>query len=138
MELLGAAAPPVRCPWCGEQSEEGDRFCRACGQDLVTEERPWAPAGVALQTGAPAAQEEAVRVPSYLGWAAALFTLCWPAWPAGVAAVVYASRAEARLDEGDRGGAERYSDKAKTWCWITGGTGLVLWVVALGLVAGLD
>ena len=78
-----------------------------------------------------------MRVPTYLGWAAALLALCWPAWPAGIVALVYANRAEARLAEGDRAGAKQSSNKARTWCWITVGAGLVLWVVALGLVEWL-
>jgi hypothetical protein len=79
----------------------------------------------------------APSTPSYLGWAIALLVCCWPAWPAGVAAVVYAGRAEAGLAEGDAVGAWESSRKAKRWCWVTFGAGLVLWVVSLSLIVWL-
>ena len=77
---------------------------------------------------------ETPRVPSYLGWAIALLICCWPAWPAGIAAVVYASRTESRLAEGDAVAARESSRKAKIWCWVTFGAGIVLWATALALI----
>ena len=82
--------------------------------------------------------EPSARVPSYLGWAAAILTCCWPAWPAGVTALVFASRTESRLAAGDLAGARDYSRKAKTWCWVTLVAGLVLWVVILSVLISVS
>ncbi len=83
------------------------------------------------------AQTETPRVPSYLGWAAALTALCWPAFPAGVTALVYAGRAEALAAAGDSLGARASSARAKTWCWVTFWAGATLWLIALTLIVTL-
>ena len=51
--------------------------------------------------------------PTYLGWAAALVTLCWPAFWAGIPAVVHAGRAESLLAAGDLAGAQRGGDEGQ-------------------------
>jgi hypothetical protein len=112
----------VYCPQCGEACEEADGYCWSCGRRLALSSQP-------------AADLEAI--PSYLSWAAALLAFCWPAWPAAVTALVYASRAESRVTGGDLAGAREASRKAKQWCWITFGAGLILWEVALTLVVSL-
>ena len=76
-------------------------------------------------------------MPSYLGWAAALLALCWPAFWAAIPALVHAGRVEARLEAGDLAGAREASEKARTWCWVTFLAGLVLWAVFLALLAFL-
>jgi hypothetical protein len=141
------------CPRCGETNVGSDRFCSACGQDLTTYRRLWRatstplrspgvpqppPAYQAPQHGLASPAVETPSTPSYLGWAIALLVCCWPAWPAGVAAVVYAGRAESRLVEGDVIAARESSRKAKMWCWVTFGAGLVLWTVALTLIVWLS
>jgi hypothetical protein len=142
------------CPRCGESNHQEDRFCSYCGQDLTTYGRLWnspapatpAPAAATAAAGpaAPAPLSvpdpplaEAPHIPSYLGWAAALTTICWPAFWAGVVALVYAGRTQSRLAAGDLPGARKASGLAKTWCWITLGAGLALWVLALSLIVAL-
>ncbi len=53
---------------------------------------------------------------------------------AAVTALVHASRAESRVAAGDPAGAREASRKAKQWCWVTLGAGLILWAVVLTLV----
>lgn len=159
----------MRCPRCGDITDDSDRFCSSCGQDLVTYRNLWPqtpartsgpltppPAGTphpqqaeperaeplqteALQAEPPQteAATEAPNVPTYLGWAAALTTLCWPALWAGIPALVHASRVESRLAAGDLEGARESSQRARTWCWVTFWAGLVLWAVILTLVVTL-
>jgi hypothetical protein len=152
------------CPRCGESNPDSDRFCSDCGQDLATYRRLWTVAAppapttqplaaapvataVPLHAGAPVtlssaeslpvAPPAAPRVPDYLGWAAALLALCWPAFWAAIPALVFASRAESQLARGDIGGAWASASRAKTWCWVTFCAGCVLWVVILLLVVTL-
>ncbi len=110
------------CPECGEACEDADGYCWSCGRGLTA-------------TSQPAADPDAI--PSYLGWAAARLAFCWPAWPAAVTALVHASRAESRVAGGDPAGAREASRKAKQWCWVTLGAGLILWAVVLTLVVFL-
>lgn len=145
------------CPRCGDTNPDMDRFCSSCGQDLATYRQLWAgpaqyapapapvpPAPWAAPVPAPAAAPpplaptpQTPSISSYLGWAAALMALCWPAFPAGIAALVYAGRTESRLAEGDIVDARCSSSKAKSWCWVTFGAGMVLWVVAMLLLVTL-
>ena len=110
------------CPGCGEACEGADGYCWSCGRGLTAPSPPTA---------------DSDAVPSYLGWAAALLAFCWLAWPAAVTALVHASRAESRVKGGDPAGAREASRKAKEWCWIAFGAGLVLWAVVLTLVVYL-
>ena len=137
----------MHCPRCGEANEDSDRFCSSCGQDLSAYRQLWkgrdptpgAPTGPGAHLGqdtAPAA--EIPRVPSYLGWSAALLACCWPAFPAGIVAVVYSGRTESRLAAGDTAGARVASQKARTWCWVTFWAGLALWVTAVALLISLS
>jgi predicted ferric reductase len=45
--------------------------------------------------------------------------------------VVYASQVGNRLSLGDVHGAQDSSRKAKTWCWVTFGIGVALWVLTI-------
>ncbi len=155
----------ANCPRCGDTADYDDRFCSSCGLDLMTYSNLWpepvsdaapeayatgaaAPgerAGVVAAHPSPAGPKapesrmspavETPRVPTYLGWAAVLVILCWPAFWAGIPALVHAGRAESRLDVGDLPGAREAAAKARIWCWVTFWSGILLWTVALTLVA---
>ena len=135
----------MRCPRCGDATSDSDRFCSSCGQDQVTYRELWPKTPTDMQSSpatdpahaAAAPPAEATRPPTYLGWAAALVTVCWPAFWAGIPAVIYAGRAETQLDAGDLAGAQESARKARAWCWVTFWAGLALWVLILTLVVTL-
>ncbi len=67
------------------------------------------------------------NIPNYLTQAI-LVTLCC-CLPVGIPAIIYASQVKTKLAHGDIAGAHESSSKAKLWCWIGFGLGLVGTVV---------
>ena len=65
----------------------------------------------------------AVHVPNYLV-PAILVTLCC-CLPFGIPAIVFAAQVNGKLSAGDVAGAQEASSKAKMWCWIAFGLGIV-------------
>ena len=63
------------------------------------------------------------NVPNYLVQAI-LCTLCC-CLPFGIVAIVYAAQVNGKLQSGDFQGATEASRKAKMWCWIAFGVGIV-------------
>lgn len=70
-------------------------------------------------------------VPNYL-WQSIVVTLCC-CLPFGVAAIVYAAQVKSKLSVGDVAGAKDSSSKAKMWCWIGFGVGIVVNII-VGIV----
>lgn len=70
-------------------------------------------------------------IPNYLVHSIIVTIVC--CWPAGIPAIVYAAQVNSRIARGDVAGAKDSSDKAKMWCWISLGFGIVAGVV--GVVA---
>jgi len=62
-------------------------------------------------------------VPNYL-WQSIVVTACC-CLPFGIAAIVFAAQVNSKLAAGDVQGAMESSRKAKMWCWIAFGLGLV-------------
>ena len=62
-------------------------------------------------------------VPNYMAWAIVStiigFCLCCPALITGIVAIVFSSKVNGLLNQGDLDGARRASAQAKTWCWVT-------------------
>ena len=62
-------------------------------------------------------------VPNYMAWAIIStvigFCLCCPALITGIVAIVFSSKVNGLLNQGDLDGARRASAQAKTWCWVT-------------------
>ncbi|CAI7978449.1 CD225/dispanin family protein [Parafrankia sp. BMG5.11] len=71
-------------------------------------------------------------IPTYLWQSIACTLLC--CLPAGIAAIVFATKVQSRQQIGDYAGALEASAKAKTWCIVSFGVGLA--VVVLGFVLG--
>jgi hypothetical protein len=75
------------------------------------------------------------HVPNHLAWAiiaTVLATcLCCPLGLLGIVAIVYATKVNTLLNQGDIDGARRASASAKTWCWVA--TALAI----IGLVYGI-
>ncbi len=61
-------------------------------------------------------------VPNHLAWAiiaTVLATcLCCPLGLVGIVAIVFSSKVNSLLAQGDVAGAQRASNTAKTWCWV--------------------
>lgn len=61
-------------------------------------------------------------VPNHLAWAiiaTVLATcLCCPLGLLGIVAIVYSTKVNTLLNQGDIDGARRASNTAKTWCWV--------------------
>jgi len=62
-------------------------------------------------------------VPNHMAWAIIStvigFCLCCPALITGIVAIVFSSKVNGLLNQGDLDGARRASAQAKTWCWVT-------------------
>lgn len=50
--------------------------------------------------------------------------------PAGIPAIVYAAQVNGKLQTGDLAGAQKASNNAKMWCWISFGLGLAVTAVS--------
>lgn len=70
----------------------------------------------------PASTPAPGSIPNYLAWsiiATVLATcLCCPLGLVGIVAIVFASKVNTLLNQGDLAGAQRASANAKTWCWV--------------------
>jgi hypothetical protein len=86
------------------------------------------PLSPAPKAGAPAS------VPNYLV-PAILVTLCC-CLPLGIPAIVFAAQVNGKLAAGDVAGAQELSRKAKTWCWIAFGLGLLANII-VGILYGV-
>jgi hypothetical protein len=82
------------------------------------------PAPIAQATLLPPA---GTQVENYLVWAI-LSTICC-CLPFGIPAIVFASQVNSKLATGDVTGAREASRKAKMWCWIAFGAGLVAGII---------
>ncbi len=82
------------------------------------------PAPVAQATVLPPA---GTQVENYLVWAI-LSTICC-CLPFGIPAIVFAAQVNSKLATGDVTGAREASQKAKMWCWIAFGAGLLAGII---------
>jgi hypothetical protein len=94
-----------------------------------------------MSTIPPPAPGTAGSVPNYLAWAiisTVLGTcLCCPLGLLGIVAIVYASKVNGLLAQGDFAGAQRASANAKTWCWVATALAVIglCWTI-FGLATG--
>ena len=83
----------------------------------------------------------AARIPNYL-WQSIVVTLCC-CIPFGIVAIVYSAQVNSKLIVGDAAGAQESANKAKMWCWIGFGLGLVFYVIPMilciiGMIIGIS
>ena len=97
------------CRKCGTENADNAYRCTRCGEVLQQ---------VAGQPSAP------LRVPNYLAQAILVTLFC--CLPFGIVSIVYAAQVNGKLQAGDIQGALDSSNKAKTWCWVSFGVGLVV------------
>jgi hypothetical protein len=64
-----------------------------------------------------------------LVWAI-LTTVCCGCLPCGIVAIVYAAQVDGKYAAGDYQGAVDSANKAKTWCWVSFGIGIVVTVLS--------
>ena len=87
--------------------------------------------------GVPAAPTPATQpkptVPNYL--VQAIFVTLCCCLPFGIPAIVFAAQVNGKLATGDIAGAMESSRKAKMWCWVSFGLGIVSSVI--GFLAGI-
>jgi hypothetical protein len=117
----------VYCSNCGAQNSEDATYCSNCGNELRRIETPRVdvppPPRTQTQTSY-APQSSHANVPTYL--AQAILTTLFCCLPFGIVSIVYAAQVNGKLAVGDHAGALQSSQNAKTWAWISFGTGLVL------------
>ena len=136
----------MNCPNCGTSNLDTASICANCAKPLASAPAhsytpppatpssytpPRQPGGGS--SGAPPAAE---AIPNYL-WQSILVTLCC-CLPLGVVAIVFAAQVNSKLATGDVAGARDASAKAKMFCWIAFGIGIVayvIWIATGGLAA---
>ena len=83
-------------------------------------------------------------IPNHLAWsiiATVLATcLCCPLGLVGIVAIVFASKVNTLLNQGDIAGAQRASANAKTWCWVATALAIIGLLINIGVFAtgGID
>ena len=84
-------------------------------------------------------------VPNYLAWSIVVTVLslclcCIIGTIPGIVAIVFSAKVNTLLGQGDLAGAQRASNTAKTWCWVTTGLcviGLLWTIYSLTLGGGM-
>ena len=123
---------PIYCSTCGRESDPNARFCDNCGAELAPQAGgPQYVPGMPQQ-GGPGYGDEP-HIDNYLVWAI-LATICC-CIPAGIVAIVYAAQVNGKMAAGDYATALRYSNNARTWCWIALGLGIA--AAVLGIIVNL-
>lgn len=83
-------------------------------------------------------------IPNHLAWsiiATVLATcLCCPLGLVGIVAIVFSSKVNNLLAQGDIAGAQRASNTAKTWCWVATALAIIGLLLNIGMFAtgGMD
>jgi hypothetical protein len=103
------------CSNCGTQNPDTVMQCTNCGQRLG---QPAAPAG-----------QVPPHIPNYLVQAILVTLFC--CLPFGIVSIIYAAQVNGKVSGGDIRGAMESSQKAKTWCWVAFGLGLVVVLIQI-------
>lgn len=118
----------MNCPNCGTNNLDNASVCVNCGRSLNAAHSytPPPPQAPSYGTG-PSAGIPGPTIPNYLVQSI-LVTLCC-CLPLGVVAIVFAAQVNSKLAAGDIAGAQDASQKAKMFCWIGFGVGLVVTII---------
>lgn len=78
-------------------------------------------------------------IPNYLAWSiistVLALCLCCPGLITGIVAIVFSSKVNSLLVQGDLDGARRASANAKIWCWVTTALAIVGLIINIFLIA---
>ena len=96
------------CKRCGTQNDDNAYKCIQCGEVLQNIQQANAPVG---------------SVPNYLVYSILVTIFCCV--PFGIVSIVYAAQVNGKLAAGDYAGAVEASNKAKIWCWVSFGVGII-------------
>lgn len=107
------------CRKCGTKNEDNSFRCIQCGEVLQQ----------------PVSAVPGANIPNYLVQSILVTLFC--CLPLGIPAIVYAAQVNGKIQTGDIPGAMEASNKAKMWCWISFGLGLltILGYAVFGLAA---
>lgn len=75
-------------------------------------------------------------IPNNLVWAILATVFCCV--PFGIVAIVYASKVDNLVRLGDFAGAQKASDQAKTWSWVSCGATLLVTVVYIAIIVATE
>lgn len=136
----------MNCPNCGTSNLDTANICVNCGKPLsTTPSHSYTPPTAPQSTHTPprppgggsyGAPPPVESIPNYL-IQSILVTLCC-CLPLGIVAIVFAAQVNSKLTAGDLAGAREASSKAKMFCWIAFGIGVVvycIWMATGGLAA---
>jgi hypothetical protein len=82
---------------------------------------------------APAMAQPRPQISNYL--VPAILTTIFCCLPFGIAAIVFAAQVNTKIAAGDIAGAQESARKAKMWCWLSFGCGLVVMIIWFMIVA---
>lgn len=113
-----------RCLFCGQLNPDTASACNCGSGDLEIVEPvdnpPVSSSPSHLSSG---------NIKTYL--VPAILTTIFCCTPFGIAAIVYASKVNAKKESGDTQGAIAASQEAKKWCWIAFGLGILFWIIMM-------
>jgi hypothetical protein len=128
----GAVEAAVICSVCASPNPDAAGFCVQCGAKLDGAVSGFAlpsppPGSTVPPPSAPAlpgSPPVVITIPTYLAPAIVVTILCCV--PLGIPAIIFAAQVNGRVTSGDVAGAMEASRKAKMWCWIAFGVGIVV------------
>lgn len=69
------------------------------------------------------------NIPNYLWQSIVVTILC--CWPLGIPAIIFSAKVNGFVLKGDVTAAREASSKAKMWCWISFGLGIVAGIIGI-------
>ena len=125
----------MNCPNCGTNNLDNASVCVNCGRSLMAgaAQSYTPPPPPSYGSPGPGPGVSGTQVPNYLVQSI-LVTLCC-CLPLGVVAIIFSAQVNTKLAAGDIAGAMEASRKAKMFCWIAVGLGIVSMII-WGAVSG--
>lgn len=122
----------MNCPNCGVSNLDNASICVNCARSLAgggaaSSYTPPPPPPSSFTGGGGPSPATGGQIPNYLVQSI-LVTLCC-CLPLGVVAIIFAAQVNSKLAAGDVAGARDASSKAKLFCWIAFGIGVVAWII---------